>query len=142
MSPNTARTVTNAPAPRVLVVMADQWRRALLRGALREAGYDAVGTRGVREARLVQPTLPDRGPVRLLVIDQDTIGGSELAGLGALRERHRDPDVILLARATMKPPDGPWRRVLRRPMSVADLVSAVEEMIPLPPELHHAIDPR
>ncbi|HEY2374988.1 MAG TPA: hypothetical protein VGH98_03345 [Gemmatimonadaceae bacterium] len=129
-------------APRVLVVMGDQWRRALLRGALREAGYDAVGARGMREARVVQPALADRGPVRLLVVDQDTLIGANLADLEALRKRHADPGVILLARTTIPPPAGPWTRVLRRPVSVADLVSAVEAFLPLPPELHHAIDAR
>ena len=127
--------------PRVLVIMPDQWRRALLRGALREAGYDAVGARGVREARIVKPGIPARGPVRLLVIDQDALG-VERSHLDALRMQHHDPDVILLARATIQPPDGPWKRVLRRPVSIAELVNAVEALVPLPPELHHAIDAR
>jgi DNA-binding response OmpR family regulator len=126
--------------PRVLVVMPDQWRRALLRGALREAGYDAVGARGVREARIIQPEVPDRGPVRLFVVDQDALASAERNQLVALRTRHHDPDIILLARATIRPPEGPWKRVLRRPVSVAELVTAVEALLPLPPELHHAID--
>ena len=122
--------------------MPDQWRRALLRGALREAGYDAVGARGVREARLINPVAPGRGPVRLVVIDQDALRGAESTDLQRLRGRHGDPDVVLLARATIAPPAGAWKRIVHRPVSVADLVSAVETLVPLPPELHHAIDAR
>jgi hypothetical protein len=134
--------VSSLQPPRVLLIMPDQWRRALLRGALREAGYDAVGSRAVGRARVVQPDLPDRGPVRLRVIDQDALGDADVADVEALRQRHRHPEAILLARATIQPPRGPWTRVLRRPVSIAELVTAVEALLPLPPELHHAIDTR
>lgn len=127
-------------APRIVIVMPDQWRRALLRAALREAGYDAVGTRGLRQALLIPPAAPERGPVRIIVLDQDALGDADLPRFESLRDRHDHPDVVLLARATVRPPEGPWQRVLRRPMSVADVVSAAESMLPLPPELHHAID--
>ena len=122
--------------------MPDQWRRALIRGALREAGYDAVGARGVREARIVQPVIPGRGPVRLLVVDQDAVAAAALDDLDTLRTRHHDPDVVFLARTTVEPPAGRWRRILHRPVSVAGLVSTVEELLPLPPDLRHTIDPR
>lgn len=122
--------------------MPDQWRRALLRGALREAGYDAVGAHGIREARVVRPAIPARGPVRLLVVDQDALVSRESVHLDELRTRHNEPDVVLVARATVQAPAGPWKRVLRRPVSIAELVSAVEAILPLPPELSHSIDDR
>jgi len=127
-------------APRIVIVMADQWRRALLRAALREAGYDAVGTRGLRQALLIAPAAEDRGPVRLIILDQDALGKTDLARLEALRGRHDHPSVVLIARATVRLPEGPWHRVLRRPMSVADVVSAAMSMLPLPPGLRQAID--
>jgi DNA-binding NtrC family response regulator len=127
-------------APRIVIVMPDQWRRALLRAALREAGYDAVGTRGLRQALLVPQSARERGPVRIILLDQDALGDADLPRLEALRERHDHPDVVFLARAMVRPPEGPWHRVLRRPISVADLVSAAESVLPLPPELRHAID--
>ena len=117
--------------PRVVIVMSDQWRRALLRAALREVGYDAIGTRGFREAALIRRSAPDRGPVRLLVVDQDTLGREDVQLFLSQRERLGNPEVILLARATVAPPDGPWRAVLRRPFSVADVVHTVRQMIPL-----------
>jgi hypothetical protein len=141
--PPSIREAVRAPLPpRVLLIMPDQWRRALLRGALREDGYDAIGARAVSKARVVQPDLPDRGPVRLLVIDQDALGDAPIADVEALCQRHREPAAILVARATIQPPRGPWTRVLRRPVSIAELVNAVEALLPLPPELHHAIDAR
>src|SRR5206468_2850084 len=99
-------------------------------------------TRGLRESHLVRPSVRDRGPVRLVIIDQDVLDGPDLAHVSALRERYGEPDVILLARATIPPPAGPWTRVLRRPVSVGDVVSAAERLLPLPVELRHAIDAR
>jgi hypothetical protein len=54
-------------------------------------------------------------------------------------QRLGEPEVILLARATIAPPEGPWR-VLRRPVSIADIEREVERALPLPPDLRHAID--
>ena len=128
--------------PRVLIVMSDDWRRALIRAALREVGYDAIGTHGPRETWLVPPEERDRASVRLIIVDQDALSPAEIESLSALRRRLGDPDILLLARATVAPPDGPWHRVLRRPVSVAEIVSAVEELVPLRAELRHAIDAR
>jgi hypothetical protein len=128
--------------PRVLIVMSDDGRRALIRAALREVGYDAIGTHGPRETWLVPPDVPDRGPLRLMIVDQDALSPVEIESLSALRQRFGDPDILLLARATVAPPDGPWHRVLRRPVSVAEIVRVAEELVPLPAELRHAIDAR
>jgi hypothetical protein len=135
--------VTSDPLPpRVLIVMSDDWRRALIRATLREGGYDAIGTHGSREAWLVPPAAPDRGPVRLVVVDQDALSSIEIESMRALRQRLGDPDILLLARATVASPAGPWSRVLRRPFSVAEIVTAAEGLVPLPAELRHAIDAR
>jgi len=128
--------------PRVLIVMSDDGRRALIRAALREVGYDAIGTHGPRDAWLVPPGEQDRASVRLIIVDQNALSPVEIESLSALRRRFGDPDILLLARATVAPPEGPWHRVLRRPVSVADIVSAAEELVPLPAELRHAIDAR
>jgi len=63
-------------SPRVLIAMPEQWPRALLRAALREAGYDAVGTRNLGTAQRTQSDEPDRGPVRLVVVDQSSLSGA------------------------------------------------------------------
>lgn len=133
---------SDALPPRVLIVMSDDWRRALIRAALREVGYDAIGTHGSREAWLVPQEAGDRGPMRLIIVDQGQLSAVEIESLSALRQRFGDPDILLLARATVAPPDGPWRRVLRRPVSVAEIVSAAAELVPLPLDLRHAIDAR
>ena len=119
--------------PRVLIVMAEQWPRALLRAALREIGYDAIGARTLaavaREARPVR----DRGPLRLIVLDQRAIRRD--AAEQSIVERvlsSGQPETLLLARTTEPVRPGPWRLVLRRPLSVADIVSAVEKLVPLP----------
>ena len=138
MSQSTSKT--SDLSPRVLIVMPDQWRRALIRAALREVGYDAVGVRGLRQARLVRTSLAGRGPVRLVIVDQDALIEANSAIVTALAKRLGTLDAILVARATVRPPEGPWRRVLRRPVSVAEVVRAVEELVPLGPEMKHPID--
>jgi hypothetical protein len=129
-----------SPAPRILLIMPEQWPRALLRAALREAGYDAVGAPGLPGALHYRATDADRGPVRLVVIDQAALrepeAGSELT---ALIERHGRPELMLLAKgpATPLPPWArgiEWHRTVRRPASIAELVEAVRVTVPLPPE--------
>jgi hypothetical protein len=141
MSPSTSKIATDTLPPRVLVVMGDQWPRSLIRAALREAGYDAVGARELRQALLVRASLPGRGSVRVLIVDQDALIDTDGATANGLTRQLGEADAILIARATIRPPDGPWSRVLRRPVSVAEIVRAVEELAPLHPGMKHAIDP-
>jgi hypothetical protein len=119
------------PAPRVLLVMSDQWPRALLRGALRECGYDAVGTRTLAGAARL--TVPDRsrGPVGLVVLAQETLTSAEQGDLDRLRMATSAP-IVLLAPATRRVETGPWTRVIKRPVSIGTLVAAVESLVPLP----------
>ena len=124
-------------APRVVIVMRDQWHRALLRAALREAGYDAIGVRDGAEALLVRSDVSNRGPVRLLVEDHDSVTAKAAA---ALRERFRGAPAMLLARATVPPLEGNWDRVLRRPFSIEDVISAVHELGLLPIDQRRSID--
>jgi hypothetical protein len=129
-----------APPPRVLIVMPEQWPRALLRAALREVGYDAVGTRGLGSALRVQPNEADRGAVRVIVVDQSALGSTGDDELARVLARHNSPATILLARPTVTAPDGPWRRVLRRPVSIGDILSAVQSLIPLSHQQSHSLD--
>jgi hypothetical protein len=134
-----AHSVTSPP-PRVLLVMPEQWPRALLRAALREAGYDALGTPSLAAAFRYRTQSPDRGLIRLILIDQAVLEDEESATiLDALLRRHGYPAAVLLARAMPAHPlpapavSAPWRRVIRRPASIADLVAAVQALLPLPP---------
>jgi hypothetical protein len=124
-----------SPAPRVLLILPEQWPRALLRAALREIGYDAAGAPGLRGALRYRATAPDRGPVRLVVIDQDALRQPDAAAeLTALIERHGGPELILIAKSGQTPlPAGEtaWRRIVRRPASIGELVEAVRAVVPL-----------
>ena len=130
----------HSAAPRVLVVLPDQWPRALLRAALRDVGYDAVGTRTVDTALRLPDVDAARGPVRLIVMDQAALGDSPGPKLEELVARHGTPPMLLLASGTVETPTGPWRRVLRRPVSVADIVAAVESMLPIPAAARRPLD--
>jgi DNA-binding response OmpR family regulator len=135
-----------SPAPRILLIMPEQWPRALLRAALRESGYDAVGAPGLPGALHFPSTDPDRGPVRLLVIDQDALRGPDAGNeLAALIDRHGRPELMLLAKGA--PASLPttarkigWHRTVRRPASIAELMEAVRAMLPLPPDGRRPLD--
>ncbi len=125
--------------PRVLLIMPEQWPRALLRAALREAGYDALGAPSLAAGLRYRAIVEGRGPVRLIVVDQAAVRDREAAErLMALRRRHRDPPLVLLASATtpaeagLDAAHGVVRR-LRRPASLAELVAAVQSALPLAP---------
>jgi hypothetical protein len=119
--------------PRVLLVMPDRWPRALLRAALCNVGYDAVGASNLGRALRVRAAEPDRGPVRLVIVDQSALpDAGDAEQLARLLARHGAPATMLLARVTVVPPVGNWLRVLRRPVSVADIVTATAAMLPLP----------
>jgi hypothetical protein len=134
-------------APRVLLVMPEQWPRALLRAALREAGYDALGAPGLAGALRYPPDVPHRGPLRLVLIDQDAFTGNDAAAqLDRLARRHGHPALVLLGRTGRALPlpestgDATWSRVVRRPASIAELVDAVRAVLPLPPESDRPLD--
>ena len=126
--------------PRVMVVMPEQWTRALLRAALREEGYDAIGSRGVREAFRIRPDDPTRGPVRLLIVDQDALAEVPATLVPALATRLGGPATLLIHRVTKAMPPGEWGRVLQRPVSVDDVVATARALVPLPSGARHPVD--
>jgi hypothetical protein len=127
------------PPPRVLLVMPEQWPRALLRAALREVGYDAIGTRTVRGARTLLTSGEGRGPVRLILLDQDALTEDAQGDLEMLR-RGSDAPLVLLAPATRRVSEGSWTGVLRRPLTVGELAQAIERLVPLSPAARRPID--
>jgi hypothetical protein len=130
---------TSTPAPRVLLVILDQWPRALLRAALREAGYDAAGTRALGGAlRLAEPEA-GRGPVGLIVIGQDAFTPAERPDLERLRRTTGAP-TLLIASAGREVEEEPGIQVIRRPVSIGELVRTIERLVPLRPDARHPID--
>ena len=123
--------MTATPPPRVLVVMPEQWPRALLRGALREIGYDAVGTRSLESAAKIPVVEPGRGPIGLVVVDQDALAKGSTPHLDALLERHGAPPTLFVAHATRPADEQRWSHIVRRPVSVDDLVREVARLLPL-----------
>jgi hypothetical protein len=125
--------------PRILLVINDQWPRALLRASLREVGYDASGTRALRGALHQAAPDPERGLIRLVVLDQDVLADEEQGQLEELRRQTGAP-ILLLAPATRPVRPGPWVQVLRRPASIGSIAQAVETLVPLAPDARHPID--
>jgi hypothetical protein len=130
----------HTPPPRVLLVMPAQWPRALLRAALREVGYDASGTRALKGALYQMAPDPTRGPVRLVVLDQEALAEEEARDLDALRDHPLAAPMLLVAPSTRRVWSGPWARVIRRPTSISALVREVETLVPLTAEARRPID--
>jgi DNA-binding response OmpR family regulator len=126
--------------PRILLVMPEQWPRALLRAALREAGYDASGTLTLEGALYQLAPDPDRGPVQLIVLDQEALGEEEWRRLEELQNRAPEASLLLLAPRTRSLVEGPWATIVQRPTSIAELVGVIERLVPLPPQLRHPIE--
>jgi len=126
--------------PRILLVMPAQWPRALARAALREVGYDASGAPVLKAAVHQAARDSARGPVRLVVLDQEALAEDEGSDLEALRSRTFAAPIVLLAPATRRVREGPWTRVIRRPTSIAALVQEIESLIPLEPAARQPID--
>jgi hypothetical protein len=123
----------------VLLVMTDQWPRALLRAALREGGYDAVGTRAVPGAARLAAPEPGRGPVELAILAQEALTGTDRREVHRLLTEIGAP-IVLLAPAARPVAAGPWAQVIRRPVSIGALVRAVETLVPLPPDARRPVD--
>lgn len=134
--------MTNAPAPRVLVVLPEQWPRALLRAALREQGYDAAGALNVAGAAAQPVHSASRGPVSAVLLDASAVTAGERDQLDRLRARFPGAAFVLIARTTTAEPAGPWTRTLRRPLGVDRAVRAVRELVPLSPSQRRPIDAR
>lgn len=138
--------VMSSAPPRVLLIMPDQWPRALLRAALREVGYDALGAPSIAAGLRYRADAPDRGPVGLVLVDQAALAEAPAELLGRLIHRHGEPRMLLLARASpldamsAASSEAPWHRVLRRPASIAELISAVQAALPLPPGSGRPLD--
>jgi hypothetical protein len=126
--------------PRVLLVIPNATHRALVRAALREVGYDAIGARTIAEAREHPPAEPRRGPVGLILVDHEAAAEAAQGAVEDLLALHSHPPALLVAHTTHASPAGPWTDVLRRPLTVAELVTEVEARVRLPLEARHPID--
>jgi len=117
-----------------------RWPRALLRAALREAGYDAVGAAGLAFALRYGADEPGRGRVRAVVVDSDAEPSHNASALRDLLEKHGHPATMLIARAGRPATDSAWALVLRRPLSVGDIVAAVQRLLPLPADMRKSLE--
>jgi hypothetical protein len=141
-----APTSPSLAPPRVLVIDPEQWPRSLLRATLRERGYDAIGTRSVESALRLPASAPERGPVAVVIFDQHALRDVESetgrANATALLERYPKAATALLSRVNVQPPilSRPWTMVLRRPITVEEMASAIEALHPLAPEARKPLD--
>jgi hypothetical protein len=102
-------------------------------------GYDAIGTRTFKMALHQAAGQAGRGPVSLVVLDQDALTDVDGRHLEELRRISGAP-ILLLAPAMRSMRAGPWTQVVRRPVSIGSLVQAIEALVPLAPEARRPID--
>jgi DNA-binding response OmpR family regulator len=104
----------------VLVVGRDWKFRALLRAQLREEGYDALGFETLREAE------SEAAGAAALVFD--TTDAQPADWQPALQRLAAQLPVVVVAGATEEA-NVPGAKVLRRPLSVADILGAVRKLV-------------
>ena len=130
---STSRPSEDDLPPRVLLVIPNQWHRSLLRAQLRELGYDALGAPDLESSLLYPAAEPERGPVGLILVDQQALVGGDHDLLQHLMDRHERPPSVLIAPAGQRPADGQWQQVVTRPVSIAELVEWVRRLLPAAP---------
>jgi hypothetical protein len=124
--------------PTVLIVIASHWPRALLRAALRDAGYNAIGTSTLKEA-LAFPA-GEGGRVGLIVLDHTVVDGRDYPLLADLLARHPHALTLKLESATHRPDSRAWSHVLRRPVSIAEIVRVTQSLLPCPTSADTQVD--
>jgi ActR/RegA family two-component response regulator len=119
------------PLPRILIVSDDRRLRAGLRGELRERGYDAVGARNLEEAIRVARPEAGRGPVRLVLVDQSSLGDEvDADAIERLRQVTWQAPVLLIAPGNRQAARGSWTAVIRRPITVGDIADTAARILP------------
>lgn len=109
-------------------MMSDHRARAVLRAELLERGLDAVGAPDLATAMLQPPFEEERGPVRAILIDHDVLTASAPRAVELLASRHGRPSVVLLASTQLELPRGPWDLVVRRPASIGEIATTLEQL--------------
>jgi hypothetical protein len=102
-------------------------------------GFDAIGTRAVDGALRFPVRDPERGPVRVLIVDQSAAAATP-EQLAELLQKHAGALSILLGRTPPMPlPLDSWDDVVPRPFSVGQIVDTVRRLVPLG-EGHRPLD--
>jgi CheY-like chemotaxis protein len=116
--------------PRILLVMQRHWPRALILAALNEAGYDATGVSRMEEALAWPGLAPGQGPIRLIILDHEVLHDPE--SVQKLLQRHPESQALILESAVRPSIDGSYPNTLRYPVSIAEILQAVQQLLPAP----------
>ncbi|GBD32665.1 MAG: hypothetical protein KatS3mg081_2620 [Gemmatimonadales bacterium] len=106
-----------------------RWTRALLIAEFSEAGYDAVGASRVLTALRYSADDPERGPIRAILLEDHALDPEGRALLGELYGKHPAALKIVVTGAVATPPGGPWDEIIRRPVSIGEIVTRVGALL-------------
>ncbi len=109
-------------APVVWIIDTEQWPRTFLRAELIEQGYDAVGYLTVDDAsQTVATRFPDAVVIELRGVARREVEMLFKAGVPVIGiASHPEPEWL---------GDFPWAAVLRRPVSIGEIVKIVGEKV-------------
>jgi hypothetical protein len=108
----------------IAIAVEDHWTCALLCAELRERGLRARCVDHLAAALLLSEE-EEREPTRLVVTEARVLQGADVPALQSLRAVDGRPAVLLIAPANSAVPDGPWDRLLRRPLTFGSLVECI-----------------
>lgn len=108
--------------PVIWVIDTEQWPRAFLRAELIERGYDAVGYLTVDDAsQSITTRFPDAAVIDVRGAARREVELLFKAGVPVVAiVSHPEPEWLS---------EFPWVRILRRPVSIGDIVKIIDEVI-------------
>lgn len=131
------------PPPRVLIVSPARTTRGLLGAELRERGYDAVGAASLGAALRIARDERGHGPVGLVIVASPVTAADAHNFLTNARDRFGGCVTLLVARGAGGTATGVtagWDRVLKRPVSIGEIATAAEVLLPLAADRRHPVD--
>lgn len=117
-------------APRVVVVVPEPARRALLARALAEEGYEALCVPTLMALLTGPAPAPGAAPAGVILLEEDALAFGWEQLLRLAQRRHGVSEAVLLAGADSPVPPGDWALVLRRPLRVGEVVRGVTGRLP------------
>lgn len=114
--------------PCVLLVLPDLDERRVLMAELIERGLDPIGFQAPGWLWLDPPPHARCPEPAVVLIDQHGLGGRRRVLVDLARSRWPSARFVLLAGATQPLAPGRWAAVLRRPISIDELATAVEHL--------------
>jgi hypothetical protein len=115
----------------VLLVLPERWLRVAIRAELVARGCHVAEMTDLADVATFRPDRARHGAVRLILVDENALGGAADGTLALVRGRHRGVPLVLLQGWAGARRGGAWNAVIARSREVREIADRVEELLPL-----------